>query len=126
MAYIIDLKTLADKRGNLTVIEDKEIPFNIKRVFYIYGVDESVRGKHRHHKTIQALYCLTGSCEIYNNNGKKEEVFILDRPNKCLVLMPEDWHKMYNFTPNCILQVLASEYFDHNDYIFEEYVKEIN
>lgn len=121
MAYILDLKTFTDDRGNLTVLEDKEIPFSIKRVFYIYGVDDSVRGGHRHHKTIQALICLKGSCEVYNNDSKKTETFKIDMPNKCLVLLPEDWHKMYNFTPDCILQVFASEYFDPADYIHEEY-----
>ena len=60
MASIIDLKTFTDKRGNLTVIE-KVIPFEIERVFYIYGVDDSVRGGHRHHKTIQAAICIKGS-----------------------------------------------------------------
>ncbi len=120
MAKIIDLKTFTDKRGNLTVIE-KTIPFDIKRIFYIYGVDESKRGGHRHHKTVQAAICINGSCSIYNNNGRKEETFELDRPSKCLLLMPEDWHTMYNFSPDAILMVLASEYFDEKDYIFEPY-----
>lgn len=68
MAYIIQLQTHSDKRGNLTVIE-KEIPFAIKRIFYIYSVDDSVRGGHRHHKTIQAAICVHGSCIVSNNNG---------------------------------------------------------
>ena len=72
MAQIIDLKTFTDKRGNLTVIE-KVIPFDIKRVFYIYGVDDSKRGGHRHHKTRQAAICIKGACTIYNNNGEKED-----------------------------------------------------
>ena len=59
MAELIDLKTYTDRRGNLTVIE-KVIPFDIKRIFYIYGVDDSVRGGHRHHKTVQAAICLHG------------------------------------------------------------------
>ena len=61
MAELIDLKTYTDRRGNLTVIE-KVIPFDIKRIFYIYGVDDSVRGGHRHHKTVQAAICLQGHC----------------------------------------------------------------
>lgn len=122
MAHIIDLKTFTDKRGNLTVIE-KVIPFEIKRVFYIYGVDDSKRGGHRHHETIQAAICIQGSCTIYNNNGKMEDVFELNRPNKCLLIEPEDWHTMYNFTPDAILMVFASENFDENDYIFEPYQK---
>lgn len=122
MAHIIDLKTFTDKRGNLTVIE-KVIPFDIKRVFYIYGVDESKRGGHRHHKTIQAAICIKGSCTIYNNDNQKEDTFELNKPNKCLILEPNDWHTMYNFTPDAILMVFASEYFDANDYIYEPYQK---
>ncbi|MDD3013269.1 MAG: FdtA/QdtA family cupin domain-containing protein [Candidatus Gastranaerophilales bacterium] len=122
MAYLIDLKTFTDNRGNLTVIEDTEIPFKIKRTFFIYGVDSSTRATHRHKTTIQALYCIQGSCEVYNNNGIKKEIYVLNQPRKCLILMPEDWHKIYNFTTDCILQVLASEYFDPEDYIFGEYV----
>jgi dTDP-4-dehydrorhamnose 3,5-epimerase-like enzyme len=120
MAYLIDLKTFTDKRGNLTVIE-KTIPFHIKRIFYIYGVDDSIRGGHRHHQTIQAAICIKGSCRIKNNNGIKKENFILDAPHKCLILEPADWHQMDAFTPDSILMVLASAYFDENDYIFEPY-----
>lgn len=122
MAHLMDLKTFTDKRGNLTVIE-KIIPFEIKRIFYIYGVDNSKRGGHRHKKTIQAAICLKGSCHIHNSDGIKEERFILDQPYKCLVLEPQDWHIMDNFTSDAILMVLASEYFDQNDYIFEPYNK---
>jgi dTDP-4-dehydrorhamnose 3,5-epimerase-like enzyme len=120
VAHLINLKTFCDQRGNLTVIE-KIIPFDIKRIFYIYGVDSSVRGKHRHKKTIQAATCIQGRCTIWNNDGKKKEEYILDSPDKCLILEPADWHKMYNFSSDAILMVLASEYFDSNDYIFEEY-----
>ena len=120
MAQLLDLKTFTDKRGNLTVIE-KIIPFDIKRIFYIYGVDNSVRGGHRHHKTIQAAICLKGSCTIYNHDGRQEQEFILNNPGKCLILEPKDWHKMYNFTPDAILMIMASEYFDANDYIYPPY-----
>ena len=120
MAHIIDLKTFTDARGNLTVIE-KVIPFDIKRVFYIYGVDDSKRGGHRHHKTIQAAICIKGSCTIYNNDGTVENDFELNQPNKCLILQPEDWHTMYNFSPDAILMVFASEYFDAADYIYQSY-----
>lgn len=120
MARLINLKTFCEKRGNLTVIE-KVIPFEIKRIFYIYGVDSSVRGKHRHKKTIQAAICIHGRCSIWNNDGKNKQEFILDSPDKCLILEPTDWHKMYDFSPDAILMVLASEYFDEKDYIFEEY-----
>jgi hypothetical protein len=120
MAYLIDLKTHTDIRGNLTVIENV-LPFNIERVFYIYGVDKSERGGHRHHKTIQAAICLQGECKIFNEDGKSKEVFHLDKPSKCIILEPIDWHKMYDFSRDAILMVLASEKFDQNDYIFEKY-----
>lgn len=120
MAQLINLKTFTDKRGNLTVIE-KVIPFDIKRIFYIYGVDDSERGGHRHKKTIQAAICLKGSCTIFNDDNSKEENFVLDTPDKCLLLKPEDWHKMYDFTEDAILMVLASEFFDAEDYIYEPY-----
>ena len=122
MAYLLDLKTFIDKRGNLTVIE-KTIPFEIKRIFYIYGVDDSKRGGHRHKTTLQAAICLRGSCRIYNNDGYSENYFILDKPNKCLILETQDWHTMDQFSPDAILMVLASEFFDQNDYIFEQYSK---
>src|SRR4051812_33721868 len=115
MAHLIDLTTFTDKRGNLTVIE-KTIPFGIKRIFYIYGVDDSVRGGHRHKKTIQAAICIKGHCHILNNDGKIKKEFILDDPGKCLILEPRDWHIMDSFSPDAILMVLASEYFDKNDY----------
>lgn len=120
MARVISLKTFTGVRGNLTVIE-KVIPFDIKRLFYIYGVDDSIRGGHRHHKTIQAVICLQGKCTIHNNDGIREETFVLDSPDKCLILEPKDWHEMYAFSNDAILMVLASEYFDENDYIREKY-----
>jgi dTDP-4-dehydrorhamnose 3,5-epimerase-like enzyme len=120
MPKLITIETFSDNRGHLSVLE-KNMPFDIKRVFYIYGVDNSVRGKHRHHKTIQAVICISGSCKIANNNGKQNEIFELDQPNKCLFLYPEDFHSMYDFSSDAILLVLASEYFDPNDYIYEPY-----
>lgn len=120
MANLIDLKTFTDIRGNLTVIE-RVIPFDIKRIFYIYGVDDSVRGGHRHYQTIQAAICIQGSCTIFCNNGSSTSEFILDSPHKCLILNPEDWHTMSRFSNDAILMVLASEYFDQKDYIYEPY-----
>jgi dTDP-4-dehydrorhamnose 3,5-epimerase-like enzyme len=121
MAYITELKTFTDERGCLTVIE-KELPFEVKRIFYIYNIEkDSQRAKHRHHKTIQALVCFNGSCNVYNNDGRKKEIFILDNPGKCLILEPKDWHIIDNFTRGTILMVFASEYFDPKDYIYEDY-----
>jgi len=120
MAYLIDLKTFTDKRGNLTVIENI-LPFDIKRIFYIYGVDGSARGGHRHHNTIQAAICIKGRCKIRNHDGSNEVIFSLKKPSQCLVLEQKDWHEMFQFSKNAILMVLASEYFEEKDYIFERY-----
>ena len=120
MAEEINLKTFTDKRGSLTVIE-KVIPFEIKRVFYIYGLDEHARGGHRHKITRQAAVCIQGSCTILNINGNSSETFYLSTPSKLLLLEPEDWHIMSDFTNDAILMVFASEYFDQDDYIFEEW-----
>jgi dTDP-4-dehydrorhamnose 3,5-epimerase-like enzyme len=120
MAYLLNLKTFTDVRGNLTVVE-KVIPFDIKRIFYIYGVDDSIRGGHRHVKTIQAAICLKGSCIISNDDNETQQEFVLDSPDKCLILEPKDWHQMHHFTEDAILMVLASEYFEPEDYIYEKY-----
>lgn len=120
MAKLIQLTTFSEAKGNLTVIE-KVLPFDVKRVFYIYGVDDSVRGKHRHHSTIQAIICIQGSCRIYLDDGEKEETIFLSKPDQCLIVLPKDWHSMREFTPDAILLVIASENFDRTDYIFEPY-----
>lgn len=119
MAYIIKLPTFSDERGNLTVIE-KILPFEIRRVYYIYKA-RSKRGGHRHKKTIQALIAVNGKCEVFVNNGEKKERFLLDSPDKALILECRDWHTIENFSEDCVLLVLASEYYDKNDYIYEEY-----
>lgn len=120
MAKELSLKTFTDERGNLTIIE-KIIPFEFKRIFYIYGVDDSERGGHRHKETIQAAVCLKGSCIINNNNGNVREKYLLDSPDKCLLIEPEDYHTMTDFTEDAILMVLASTTYDYADYIFEDY-----
>ena len=120
MAYLLHLNTFSEDKGKLTVIE-KKLPFQIKRIFYIYDVDDSVRGRHRHRKTIQAAICIKGSCTVTNHDGKSRHTFVLDRPDLCLILEPADWHSMEKFTKDAVLLVMASEEFDVNDYIYEEY-----
>ena len=122
MAKIIDLQTFTDDRGNLTVIE-KVIPFDIKRVFYIYGVNDSKRGLHRHKKTIQAAIAIKGTCRIMNKggDGQIEEEYWLNSPSTCLIIQPTDYHWMDCFSEDCILMIFASEYFDKEDYIFTPY-----
>jgi len=123
MAYLIKLPKYSDKRGNLTVLDKVEelLPFKINRIFYIYSVDDSVRGGHRHHTTVQAAICIKGSCIVSNNDGKKKKDFLLDSPDKCLILETKDWHQMQRFSPDAILLVLASTSFAAEDYIFEPY-----
>ncbi len=116
---IIELPTFSDERGDLTAI-NKILPFKIKRIFYIYN-SKFPRGGHRHKKTTQALICLNGSVEISIQNPNGQNKILLNSPNKCLVLKPEDWHTMENFSNGSILLVLASEHYDPNDYIYEKY-----
>ena len=119
MAYTINLPTFGDDRGNLTVVEE-QLPFEIKRFYYIYDVTNQ-RGGHRHKKTIQALICLGGSCEVYVDNGESKETILLDSPSKCLILDPKDWHTMDRFTLGSTLLVFSSEFYDKDDYINEGY-----
>lgn len=118
----IKLNTFSDERGHLTVV-DNMLPFDIKRVFYIYGVTNKVRGGHAHKKTMQALICINGSCVIESTDGKKSETIKLDKPTECLILQPQDWRTMHSFTTDAILMVLASENYDKMDYIFEKPIK---
>lgn len=121
MAELLTLRTFSDRRGHLSVLEDYEIPFPIKRLFYIYGVDESKRGGHRHKTTCQALICLTGSCKVNVQNQNEVQHYQLNAPQSCLILEPEDWHDLYDFEAGTILLVCASHPFDKDDYIFENY-----
>jgi dTDP-4-dehydrorhamnose 3,5-epimerase-like enzyme len=123
MAHILPIQTFKDSRGVLTVL-DQVIPFQIERLFYIYSVDDSERGGHRHIETYQAAICIQGSCTISNHDGEQLEVFELDSPSKCLILEPTDWHIMHNFSPDAILLVLASTQFDPSDYIYEPYIND--
>jgi dTDP-4-dehydrorhamnose 3,5-epimerase-like enzyme len=125
MATLIDLKTFTDERGNLTVIE-KVLPFDIKRIFYIYGVDYPVRGQHRHIKTIQAAICLQGCCTFNWDNNIENGIVDLNKPSVCLILQPQDWHTITNFSKDAILMVLASEQYDPLDYIYEPYTNVSN
>lgn len=120
MAHIVNITTFKDSRGALTVL-DQIVNFEIKRLFYIYAVDNSSRGGHRHHNTRQAAICIQGSCKITNNDSNTVEIFDLNSPEKCLFLEPEDWHVMHNFSADAILLVLASTAFDPKDYIYEPY-----
>ncbi len=116
---IIKFDTMGDKRGALIAIEQNiQIPFDIKRVYYIFNTKKNViRGKHAHQNLAQVLVCLNGSCRILVNDGFTKDEYLLDQPDKGLYLGNNIWREMYNFSDNCILMVLASELYNSDDYI---------
>lgn len=120
MAQLYELKTFTSGNGNLTVFEHI-IPGVIQRVFYIYEAGQAARAGHRHYKAWNALICLRGSCRVYSNNGIEEATFHLSNPRQCLVLKPEDWHTMDEFSEDSILLVVSNELYDKDDYIYEPY-----
>jgi len=97
---------------------DKIIPFDVKRIFYIYDV-ASERGKHGHKRNRSALFCVKGTCRVKVNNAGDITTFDLDSPEKILVLEPEEYRTMFDFSQDAVLMVLASEHFDPDDYIDE-------
>jgi dTDP-4-dehydrorhamnose 3,5-epimerase-like enzyme len=118
-----------DHRGQLVAIEGpKEIPFDIKRVFYIFGTQPNVhRGQHAHYKTQQYLVAVNGSCKVTLDDGKQEVTYDLNQPNIGLLQGALVWGSMHDFTPDCVLLVLASEYYDEADYIrdYDDFLREV-
>lgn len=116
---LIEFKTLGDDRGNLISLEEnKNIPFDIKRVYYLFGTKDGVsRGFHAHKELKQIAVCLTGSCKFIMDDGKEKEEILLDSNSKGLLVDVMQWHEMYDFSENCVLMVLASDYYDESDYI---------
>jgi hypothetical protein len=106
-------------KGLLSVIE-KTIPFSKQRIFYIHDVKNSLTGGHLFYKTIQAAICISVTFKIFSNYITKESVYVLDSPNNCLLLEPQDWHTIYDFSEGSILYVLASEEFLLNNHICTE------
>lgn len=125
--HLIDLKTKNDVRGSLTVVENqKDIPFNIARVFWIYGVPEkSIRGGHGHRRNKQLHVCLSGSVTYVMDNGHTKEKFTLNTPNQGLYNAEMIWHSLEDFAPNTIIQVFNSVEYDDKEYIkdYEEFLK---
>lgn len=116
---MIKLRCISDKYGKLVPIESSmDIPFDIRRVYYIYGVDgEQRRGFHSHNKLHQILICLNGSVKIQVQNAEKKEIFELNKPNEGLYIGPSVWREMYDFEEDAVLLVLASEHYDEDDYV---------
>jgi dTDP-4-dehydrorhamnose 3,5-epimerase-like enzyme len=109
-----------DERGWLIALESmKEVPFEIRRVYYIYGTQSGVRrGKHAHHQLRQLAICLHGSCRFFMDDGRTKEEILLNRTTKGLLIEPMVWHEMDDFSADCILMVLANGSYDRSDYIF--------
>lgn len=121
-------KKYFDKWGELIPVEaEKDIPFQIKRVYYIYNVDEGVRrGFHSHRDLEQILVCVHGSVTILTKTPYEEENIILNDPGEALYIGSMVWREMYDFSSDAVLLVLASEHYTENDYIrdYEAYEKE--
>ena len=121
---------LGDDRGQLVAIEEnKQVPFEIKRVYYIYGTDRAVaRGFHAHKELKQVAVCVSGSCKMLLDNGVSKSTVILDNALKAVEIPPMIWHEMHDFSKDCILLVLASALYDEADYIrdYEEFIGSVS
>ncbi|WP_075721192.1 sugar 3,4-ketoisomerase [Roseburia sp. 499] len=122
-----------DDRGQLVALEEfKDIPFEIKRVYYMYDTKEGVRrGFHAHKSLEQILICIHGSCKILLDNGTEKKIVSLESPYEGLYVSNSMWREMFDFSPDAVLMVLASDYYKEEDYIrnydeFLKYVKEQN
>ena len=115
----IEFPCLGDERGNLVALEGmKNIPFEIKRVYYLFGMQPNIpRGFHAHKAIVQCAVCVKGSCDILMDNGTAKQIVALDSPAKGLLIDVMQWHEMSNFSQDCVLMVLASEHYDESDYI---------
>ena len=115
---VIDIRKYADNRGYLSVVEcGLDIPFDIKRVYYLYLVPEAARGAHAHKELQQLLIATSGSVEVIMDDGKEKKSFMLDRPWKGLLIPPGLWRDLENFSGGAVLMCLASEQYDPEDYI---------
>ncbi len=124
------LKKFSDEYGSLVPIEEtRDIPFEIKRVYYIFDVEEAVRrGFHSHNKLHQVLICVNGSVKILVQNGEEKEIHELNNPSEGLYIGPKVWREMYDFSDHAVLLVLASDYFDEADYVrnYDTYLSQVN
>ena len=128
---VVELDEHGDNRGTLIALEqNKNIPFEIKRVYYMFDTKKGVRrGYHAHKCLKQILICVHGECKILLDNGHEQKIVHLDRPNKGLIVESNMWREMFDFSEDAVLMVLASELYDEDDYIrnyddFLKYVKE--
>ncbi len=119
-----------DERGQLIAVEEgKDIPFEIKRIYYMYDTVEGVVRGHHAHKTLeQILICVHGSCKIRLDNGREKKVVALEKPYEGLYVSNNMWREMYDFSSDAVLMVLASELYIEDDYIrdYEEFVQYVS
>ena len=126
---ILDFPDLGDERGNLVVVEGgSAIPFDIQRIFYIYGSDdEVVRGKHANLRSEFVMINVSGTSRVKVDNGHESRVIELDRPRMGLYLERMVWKEMYDFSPDSVLLVLSNEHYDPEEYIrdYDNYLKRV-
>ncbi|MDY0117317.1 MAG: FdtA/QdtA family cupin domain-containing protein [Sulfurimonadaceae bacterium] len=127
---LLNFKTLGDERGSLIAIEEGyNAPFDIKRVYYIFDTKQGVeRGFHAHINLEQIAIVVKGSCTFVLDDGAKREEIKLNSPNQGLHIKGLIWREMKDFTPDCVLVVLASEHYDESDYIrdYDKFLEEVN
>ena len=118
-----------DDRGMLVALEEhNDIPFKIKRVYYMYDTGKGVvRGKHAHKSLEQILICIHGKCKVKLDNGNETKIVLLEKPYEGLYVSNVMWREMYDFSSDAVLMVLASAYYDENDYIrnYDEFLNYI-
>lgn len=116
--HIIDIRKYTDTRGYLSVIEGgKDIPFEIKRIYYLYMVPEAARGAHAHKELQQLLIATSGSVHVTLDDGVNKKTFVLDKPWKGLHVVPGLWRDLDNFAGGTVCVILASEKYEAEDYI---------
>lgn len=118
-----------DERGQLIALEEgKEIPFAIRRVYYMYDTAGGVRrGGHSHRALEQILICIHGHCCVLLDDGREKETILLDKPYEGIYVGPDTWREMYDFSSDAVLLVLASQIYDENDYIrdYEKFMESV-
>ena len=116
---IIKFEIKGDKRGSLISLEsNKNIPFEIKRVYYFYGsLEDVVRGKHAHKNLKQIMVAINGSCKVLLDNGLNKKIVKLEKKNEGLFISNNTWREVFDFTPDCIVIVFANDFFNEEDYI---------
>lgn len=116
-----------DARGQLVALEEgKDIPFSVKRIYYIYDTGQGIiRGHHAHKNLQQILICIHGSCKIRLDNGSESEIVPLEKPYEGLYVANNMWREMFDFSPDAVLLVLASELYNEADYIrdYDEFLR---